>query len=211
MKVLLLTIFYFSFPFRNLPKERKLLNLSWATFNDHVRFGTLWFGRISVHYPVLFYEDNFEVSCVPHNKESIGGIYMNSLALHLYTNYLPSLINFISLTIYGHKCLIIFHCMIPDILQATLQGIPSTDTYGRQIVIFMNVLGFTADYFASSPMNCVRSHASICHCKCCTFERRQNNEGTAFAYSTIFKIRRPAYIFISLRTLSLRCMGLSEK
>lgn len=74
-----------------------------------------------------------------------------------YTYQFFAIFNYgISLTSHEHKCLEIFHYMISGIIQAKLQGIPSIYTYGKQIVIFMDVLGFTADYFAASEMIDVR-------------------------------------------------------
>lgn len=42
--------------------------------------------------------------------------------------------------------------MIPHILQSALHGIKTMDPYEKQIVIFMDALGFTTDYCAASPI-----------------------------------------------------------
>lgn len=58
--------------------------------NHRPMFGTLWYGRRFVHYPVLFYDDNFEIGCSPWKKNSFGIVYMKYLSLYPHTNCLSS-------------------------------------------------------------------------------------------------------------------------
>lgn len=72
-------------------------------FKHQDRFGTLFDGRQHVQYPVLFYEYIFELSPSPYKNESLGAVYMNSLAIHPHTNSFPSSIKILFLTPHLHK------------------------------------------------------------------------------------------------------------
>lgn len=139
-------------------------------------------------------------SALPLKTQNIFRVHIKSLALHPQDNSFLSSIKILSP--YVHKYLEVFHFMIQDIVQATLHGITSMDSYRKQILIFMDFLCFTADYFASSPMIDVSSHAAICPFTCCTFEPKKNNCGSTYAYSKIINSRRPTYIRTSQGTLS---------
>lgn len=66
-------------------------------------------------------------------------------------------------------------------LTCNIQDLPTTDPYGRQIVIFTDINGFTAYHFVTSPMVDVRSYEVICPFNFCKFEGRKNNGGSAYA------------------------------
>lgn len=58
--------------------------------------------------------------------------------------------------------------------------ITTSDLYEKLTVIFM--IFFTAYYPCASQMIYASSHAAIRPCTCCTFERKKNDCGSAYAY-----------------------------
>lgn len=100
--------------------------------------------------------------------------------------------------------------MIVDGIEAKLHGISTLDQYGKQIVIFIDVLRFTADNFTAYPVINISSHAATLPYTSCRFDQRKKDRGFAYSYSTIISRRKPSHIYRDHRNIYVRFMGLSE-
>ena len=124
----------------------------------------------------------------------------------------------ISLTPPGMPTNLVFDNIIEDIIVGTRDGFEVVDCEAQKAVVFLQMVGFVADYPASSEVLDVMNHNSRAPCTHCTFRYRtdhtQEHDNTihkCYSNSTAVNFSRPSYRRGLFSTLSLRSSFPAEK
>ncbi|MEM1283340.1 MAG: hypothetical protein AAGG81_07285 [Chlamydiota bacterium] len=132
-------------------------------------------------YRFLLYCDDFQARSLMFPKGSLGGCYMIPLGLSLRFRRSNLSVRTISLTPNGVSTNFILDSIIDDLEDAAKRGIESIDCYGNKCIIFIEVVGFVADYPASSSITDVMSHSANSPCTHCTFRILDGPESDLFS------------------------------
>lgn len=173
--------------------------------------GKLPSGKRYYKYRILLYADDFTPRSTLFPKGSVGGFYMSPSGFSLRSKKNQSTIRTISLTPKGISTNMVFDFIISDIVNGCVKGIECVDAYGEQVIIFLEVTGFVADYPASTSAIDVRGHMASSPCTHCTFPRQVLVGSSMFAYTTVFHSGHTAFRRTQSRSFSVRSFGLSKK
>lgn len=172
------------------------------------RTGKLEDGSKYVLYPMMLYHDDFHTSSLLFGQSSVGGCYMLPVGFSNELRSSPSAARPLSLTPTGLSSKEILRHIIPDILKGVVEGVMGVDPYGNPIRIFLDPVGFMADYPAVSSVLDVKSHTADAPCPLCSFTRKKNVAGSAYAYSVDVSSRRSANVRFAERSYKLRASGI---
>ena len=134
-------------------------------------------------YRVLLYADDFNPRSALFPRGSVGGFYMIPLNLPMHKRRGLSATRTISLTPPGVSTNEVFDYIINDLVDAAVNGISSTDPFGNRCRIFVDVVGFVADYPASSDILDVMKLGALAPCTHCTFRRRKLKTESRYAFT----------------------------
>lgn len=168
----------------------------------------------------MIYHDNFHKSSLLFGHRSVGGCYMMPIGFSNERRYSASADSPISLTPAGMYSAEVLDHIVPDIGKGALEGLMSTDPYGLPIRIFLDPIGFMADYPAASSVLDFKYHTADAPCTLCSFTRNKNIVGADYAYTTAVTSRRMGtarYMEIShairhtgMKDVSSKYMGVRE-
>ena len=131
--------------------------------------GTLPCGTKFYVYRMLLYCDDFNPRSLMFPKGSVGGFYMLPIGMSMKSRRSCTSLREISLTPNGVSTNFVFDFLIDDFLQGATQGFQAVDHNGRRCVVFTEVVGFVADYPASSAVLDTKSHSAHAPCTHCSF------------------------------------------
>lgn len=181
-----------------------------AVHDRDVRSGILQSGEPYVVYRMLLYCDDFNPRSLLFPRGSVGGCYMIPIGLSLQRRRGLTSIRPIALTPPGVSTNYVLDDIIEDIVEGTVSGFDGEDASGRKVKIFLDVVGFVADYPASSNVLDVMSHAAKAPCTHCTFRHRSAPGDTDYAYSTNIDSSHSSFVRGMHRTVSVRQSTLSD-
>jgi hypothetical protein len=85
-----------------------------------------------------------------------------------------SAIQVLGLTPPGASTTEVLRAIIPDIIEGTTDGFRTLDSNGKEVVVFLDVVGFVGDTPAVSHVLDVRGHNPLAPCPWCSFLRDVN-------------------------------------
>lgn len=148
--------------------------------------GQLQDGRKYTVYRFLLYADGFSPQAF--KKGSMGGCYILPLAVSPDLRVTSTSVRRLGLTPPGVSTNQIIREVIEDIVQGTVEGFKSKDPTGEEVTIFLDCVGFIADYPAISEALDVLGHNSNAPCHLCFFTRYDRSGRGIGAYSYSHKI-----------------------
>ena len=131
--------------------------------------GTLSNGEQFYMYRLLMYADDFNPRANLFPRGSVGGVYMSPAGLHIRSRRSQASIRTLSLTPPGVSTNFILDKIIDDLVEGSIIGFSCIDAFGAKVRCFIEVVGYLADYPASSAALDVTGHNSFAPCTHCTF------------------------------------------
>ena len=156
------------------------------------RVGKLIDGRDYVIIRCLLYSDDFKPYAFKNS--SCGGFYMLPLGIPTWTRTSTHALRIISLTPPGVSSEVAIYNSITDLVRASSQGVPGRTADGRDVTIFLDILGYVADYPESAHLLDVTGVTGASPCTLCTFPRANvgnaddvpsmSRESSSYAYTS---------------------------
>ena len=173
-------------------------------------FGKLKDGRRYTTYRFLLYADGFTPQL--GKRGSMGGCYMLPLGMLPDRRSALGAVRKIGLAPPGVSTNEILKVILSDIVKGTVEGFVTKDSRGRQVVVFLDCVGFIADYPAMSEALDVLGHNSNVPCHLCAFSRYDKSGGghSAYGYSTAIQSSHPSFCRLAERTNALRTAKVSD-
>ena len=162
-------------------------------------------------YRALLYNDDFNPRSALFPRGSVGGFYMIPLNLPLYRRRELSCTRTISLTPPKVSTNTVFDYIIDDLIDGSVNGLRAIDPFGNVVRVFIDVVGFVADYPASSKVLDVMNHGARAPCTHCTFRRRRDKKQSRYGYTASINSSRTSYSRDIFRTLALRSESFHER
>jgi len=172
--------------------------------------GVLDNGERFVLYRMILYADGFNQHKSLSDGRSVGGCYMLPLGLSVENRRSISAVRVISITPSGENMNDALHMVKEDIVTACTKGISGTDPYGRNVRIFVDLVGCFGDFPALSSMMDVKGHTADACCTLCTFSKRKKSMEPEILYSVEIHSRRLGYMRFDDRMEQLRLFGHDE-
>ena len=197
---------------QNILSDCNKTNIYTPTNQDMVDHGIIEeTGEPFVIYRSLLYADDFNPRSALFPRGSIGGFYMLPLNLPLYKRKGLASIRTISLTPAKLSTNMIFDYIIDDLIHAAVNGIEGKDPFGNDVRIFIDTVGFVADYPASSEVLDVMKHGATAPCTHCTFRRRRDQNSTRYGYSSKINSSNSSHSRGLYRSIALRSGKFKDK
>ena len=131
--------------------------------------GTLSSGQPHYIYRILLYCDDFESRSQMYPHGSLGGAYFIPIGMSLRQRRSNKCVRTVSVTPNGVSSNFVIDFIIDDLEKAATEGLVATDANGSKCVVFVEVVGFVADYPASCVVLDVLSHTDHSPRTHCTF------------------------------------------
>lgn len=173
--------------------------------------GTLESGERYYMYRVLLYADDFNPRSQLFPRGSVGGVYMFPSSLPMRSRRSQSSIRTISLTPPGVSTNFVLNSLVADLVEGSLNGFSSVDAFGTHCICFFDILGFVADYPASSAAVDVKGHTALAPCTHCGFQYSPSIYTSKYAYSTSITSSNSAFMRTQTRTSAVRAAGIDKK
>ena len=178
--------------------------------NPVSRTGFLDDGTPYVLYPIMMYHDDFHTSSLLFGHSSVGGCYILPIGFSNEMRHSSSSARPLSLAPSDMKSNEVLKYVMDDVAMGTVEGVMGTDPYGNSVRIFIDPIGFMADYPAVSSVLDVKSHTADAPCPLCSFTRRKNITGADYGYTVDIHSSRMSNVRFADRTYALREMGVDE-
>ena len=145
--------------------------------------GILQDGRKYVVYRVLLYADNFQP--FTDGKSKFGGCYMVPLNMDITRRVSRDAVRVLGVTPPGVSTNEVIRSMLDDIEEGATKGFPAVDIKGEQVVIFIDIVAFVADYVAVAHSTDCMGPTALAPCHLCCFRRssREQKERSSYAYT----------------------------
>lgn len=199
---------------RNTPKLVSLSDVHkkhMAEIKSVRRSGTLLDGSRYVLYPIMLYHDDFHTSSLLFAHSSVGGVYLMPIGFSNELRYSSSTTRPVSLTPPGMMSKEILKHIVSDVVKGMTEGVKGMDPHGNPIQIFLDVIGFLADYPAVSSVLDVKSHSADAPCHLCSFNRKKRIAGADFAYTVDIHSHRMANARFASRAYEVRLAGIDPE
>ena len=183
--------------------------------------GRLRDGRLFVVYRFLLYADGFTPQV--GKKSSVGGCYMLPLGICQSKRISVGVIRQLGLTPPGVSTNHVLQYIIDDIVTGAREGFTTTDSDGQEVVIFLDCVGYIADYPAITEALDVLGHNSNVPCHLCSFYRydKSGRGFAAYGYTSDINSSHPSYArsgyrssiirHVDVKDSDLNAMGLREQ
>ena len=99
---------------------------------------------------------------------------------------------------------VILDMMINDLVDGCLNGFQCVDALGQKVRCFFDVIGFVADYPASTAVVDTKGHTAFAPCTHCTFHFSRSPFTSKYAFSTSITSCNPTYRRTDNRTWAFR-------
>lgn len=175
------------------------------------RSGILEDGRRFVVYPIMLYHDDFHTSSLLFGHSSVGGCYMMPMGFSNELRCSTSAVRPISLTPTGLSSKEILKFIVADIVKSATEGVKGIDPYGNPVQIFIDPIGFMADYPAVSSVLDVKAHTADAPCPLCSFRRKKDVVGSDYAYSADVNSARTGNVRFAERSYAVRHTGIDAQ
>ena len=173
-------------------------------------FGNLKDGRRYTIYRFLLYADGFTPQL--GKKGSMGGCYMLPLGMLPDRRSAVGAVRKIGLAPPGVSTNEILMVISDDIVKGAVEGFVTKDSQGKQVVAFLDCVGFIADYPAMSEALDVLGHNSNVPCHLCAFSRydKSGSGHSAYGYTTAIQSSHPSFCRLAERSHALRTAKISD-
>lgn len=132
--------------------------------------GTLHDGSKFAVYRFLLYHDDFTAQKSSFTHGSVGGVYMAPTGLPVSQKLSRRSIHCISVAPRAVSTNVVIHAIIPDLLRDSLRGFPAVTPAGDSVTVFLDFVGFVADYPAVlQVIDTFKAKANV-PCAHCTFQ-----------------------------------------
>ena len=138
-------------------------------------------GTRYIVYRILLYCDDFQPKASFKDTESVGGVYMIPLGLPPAARRSREAVRLIALTPPGISSNEVLLHIIPDIVNATKNGVEGLCPCGHKVQIFVDAVQYVADYPASSHTTDVVGNQCNAPCTICTFRKDVTGNRSALA------------------------------
>lgn len=173
--------------------------------------GILKDGRPYLVYRMLLYCDDFK----PYlgKRDSYGGCYMLPLGLPPANRAGAAAVRVLGLTPPGVSTNEVLRAIIPDIIRGTTRGFTTVDGNGREVVVFLDVVGYIGDTPAISHVLDLRGHTALAPCPWCSFCRSdtKNHLGSRYGAPVSVNSRHPSFVRFGIRAKLFRGTEPSDK
>lgn len=173
--------------------------------------GKLSSGERFYMYRLLLYADDFNPRSQLFPRGSVGGIYMSPASMHIRSRKSQASVRTVSLTPPDVSTNYIMNFIIDDLVEGSVNGFTCVDALGETVRCFLEVVGFIADYPASSAVLDLTGHNSYAPCTHCSFHFNRWSHSSKFAYTTSITSRNSSYRRTQQRTESIRSAGLTKE
>ena len=112
-------------------------------------------------YRILLYADDFNARSALFPRGSVGGVYMTPAGFSVKSKRSQKTIRTLAVTPSGVSSNHILDFIIDDLVGGSLDGFPCTDPSGNAARCFFDIIGFVADYPASSGVVDVLGHMAF--------------------------------------------------
>lgn len=196
----------------NDPKllSRSRMQKNTSNKNCKSTFGNLNDGTPFYTYRVLLYCDDFKPRSALFPKGSVGGCYFVPLSTGIRRRRAGSSVRTISLTPTGVSTNHVLNHIIPDIVKGATEGFKTVDAGGKQVRMFIEVVGFIGDYPESSKVIDVLHHSARAPCTVCSFRHRTAVSTARYAYSLIIHSQHTSFRRSLRKTMAMRSAKVSE-
>ncbi|MEM1282988.1 MAG: hypothetical protein AAGG81_05485, partial [Chlamydiota bacterium] len=172
--------------------------------------GFLSNGRRYYMYRLLLYADDFNPRSALFPRGSVGGVYMSPAGFSIRTRRSQKTIRTISLTPSGVSTNHVLDYIIEDLVSGSLDGFDCFDPFGNKVRFFFDIIGFLADYPASSSVVDVLGHNGSAPCTHCTFVLVRSQLRSRYAFTTTINSSNSMFRRTQWRTVSIRSVGLDS-
>lgn len=162
-----------------------------------------------VVYRALLYCDDFQPFSSLLPKGSVGGCYLLPLGIPPNWRTTRTAVHLLGLTPPGISTNQVLLSIIDDIVKMTTEGADGWDPDGNLVKIFIDIVGFIADYPAITHTLDVMGHNATAPCSLCTFRRQLMNNRTKYGYSTNIHAECTSDLRCWERHEALRSSGIS--
>lgn len=135
-------------------------------------------------YRILLYSDDFHPCSLLFPRGSVHGLYFQPIGCSNDRRKRLSSIRPITLASHGVSTNWVFGYIIDDLIQSSTRGVSTMDENGTPVLIFIKVVGYVADYLASSYALDTLNHNALSPCTHCFFSRRNKSSRSRYAYSS---------------------------
>lgn len=173
--------------------------------------GKLESGQRFYIYRMLLYADDFNARSPLFPKGSVGGIYMSPSSVSVKSRCNQSCIRTVSLTPAGVSTNNVLDYLLDDLVEGSISGFDCVDALGETVRVYLDVLGFTGDYPASTSVVDLKGHNAMAPCTKCGFTFNSFSDKSKYAFTTSVTSRNSAYRRSQDRANSLRNLKLDNK
>ena len=121
-----------------------------------------------------------------------------------------STIRILSLTPSGVSTNVVLDYLIEDIVQGCLTGFECIDAFGQTVRCFFDIVGFVADYPASTAVVDTLGHTASAPCSHCSFLKVVSDVCSRFAYTCAITSANSSFRRTQDRTASLRSADIGD-
>ena len=173
--------------------------------------GRLQDGSLYFVYRALIYCDDFKESSSTYSQSSAGGVYLLPVGMSLKARSSRTAVHVISLTPPGVSTNEVILDIIPDIVKGAKDGVVGTMPCGRQVTIFLDIVGYIADYpVAAAPLD-VLGHMGDSPCTHCNIRKFKKSGASTMGYTTNIHALNNASVRCGERHNALRQTEFSDR
>lgn len=173
--------------------------------------GKLADGTTFYKYRVLLYADDFNARSPLFPKGSVGGVYLMPIGLSVKSNRSQSSVRTVSLTPQFVSTNYILNILSEDLVDSCLNGFLCIDAFGSQVRCFLEVVGYVADYPASSAALDVKGHNAFSPCTHCSFHYCTADNASKYSYTGSVNSSHSAHRRTQDRFHSLHRAGFTDE
>lgn len=149
--------------------------------------GTMKDGRSYVIYRFALYADEF-------GFDGVCGCYMLLLGAAQHNRISSAGVRALTLVPKCQDVNKVLKIILDDVVKGTLYGIEGIDPYGNQVLIFLDMLSFYADYVKLAAVTNCAGHSATCFCPLCKIKKNASNIGPTYGYSEKNHCRRLGFM-----------------
>ena len=173
--------------------------------------GTLQDGSPYLVYRAIIYCDDFKESSSTYSQSSAGGVYLLPVGMSLKARSSRTAVHVISLTPPGVSTNEVMLDIIPDIVKGAKDGVVGTMPCGRQITIFLDIVGYIAEYPAVAAPIDVLGHVGDSPCTHCSIRKFKQSGASTMGYTTNIHALNDASVRCGERHNALRHVEFSDR
>ena len=177
---------------------------------DHAPAGFLEDGSRYAIYRFIFFADEFQEKKSLKNVRSTCGIYLLPVGVSQHTRGSLGGVRILTLVPHDQDPNDALHIIIDDIVKGCVEGIKSTDVFGRDITIFLDVVGFFGDFVKMASVSDNMGHSASSFCTHCSIRKNINPTSSRYIFSTSIHSHRLGFMRCDERLDIIRQLDVPE-